>query len=99
MIDAADISTGLGVQIDGQPSKPPKIEYYHLEDGSRTFRGFIIITANGAPAWGTLRKEKADAERAYLAWNPLTDTHTTGWKAVPVELTIWPEPLAEYEGA
>lgn len=99
MIDAPAITSGLGVQIEGEPAKAPKMDYYHLADGSRAFRGFIVVTATGAPAWGTLRKEQADAERAYLAWNPLTDTHPTGWKAVPVELTIWPEPLAEYEDA
>lgn len=97
MTDAPAITTGLGVQIDGEPPKAPKIDYYHLEDGSRAFRGFIVLTATGAPVWGTLRKEKADAERAFLAWNPQSDP--TSWKAVPVEMTIWPEPLAEYEDA
>lgn len=99
MTDSPAISTGLGVQIESVPTKPPKIEYHHLEDGSRAFRGFIVITASGVPVWGTLRKEQADAERAFLAWNPLIDMHPTSWKAVPVELTIWPEPLAEYEDA
>lgn len=94
MTDAPAISTGLGVQIDAEPQKAPKIEYYRLEDGSRAFRGFIVVTATGAPAWGTLRKEKADAERAYLAWNPLIDMHPTSWEAVEVEITLWPEPLS-----
>ena len=97
MTDAPAITTGLGVQIEQTPAKAPQIGYYRLEDGSRAFRGFIVLTATGAPVWATLRKEKADAERAFLAWNPLTDP--TSWKAVPVELTIWPEPVAEYEDA
>lgn len=99
MTDAPAITTGLGVQIEDRPAKAPQVGYYRLDDGSRAFRGFIVLSATGAPVWGTLRKEKADAERAYLAWNPLIDMHPTCWKAVPVEMTIWPEPLAEYEDA
>lgn len=94
MTDAPAITTGLGVQIEEGPRPSITREHYTLPDGSRAFRGFVVLTPAGSIAWATFRPEQADAEAAYRSWNPLIDMHPTSWKAVPVEITLWPEPLS-----
>lgn len=88
MSDLPPITTGLGVFVPSQTTRPTSRTRPPTQGGKRTFRGYAVLDNAGNLAWATFRPTEGAALAAFHTWNPTVTGHPLNERAVPITVIL-----------